>query len=250
MLVSSDAGGEITMILEEVPPLPLSALPVGTGVSGRVTLNGASAANVGVYAYAKTGSGFKGNDFQATVRTNDKGEFALELPPGQYYLLARLRADKSVDLGPLHKGDLLGYDPRNPIVVEEGHYVAVSVPLVPLKMLKSLAESSTFRPGTIEGRIIDRDGRPVSGAYAALYEKPRMVERPAFRSEPAGADGRFQISVPVPGSYFLGARSGYGGAPAVGGWFGAWNGNAEHSISIKRGDTRVGIEIVVDRQRE
>jgi hypothetical protein len=247
LLVSSEAGGEITLMLEEVPPPPTLVPLAGAGVFGRVTLGGVPTADVGVYAYAKTGSGFKGNDFQTTVRTNAKGEFTLELPPGRYYLLARLRADNSVDLGPLHKGDLLGYDPGNPIVVEEGRYAATAIPVSRLKMIKSLVESSTFRPGTIEGRIVDRDGRPVSGAYAALYQNPRMVDRPAFRSEPTEANGLFQLSVPVPGSYFLGARSGYGGAPAAGGWFGVWGGSADHSILIKTGEVRAGVEIVVDR---
>jgi len=246
LLVSSETGGEITLTLEEVPPLP-SAPPAGTGVFGRVTLGGAPAAAVGVYAYAKASSGFKGNDFQATVRTNAKGEFALELPPGRYYLLARLRSDNSVDHGPLHKGDLLGYDPGNPVVIVEGRYTVTAIPVSRLKMLKSLVESSTYRPGTIEGRIVDRDGRPVSGVYAALYENPRMVDRPTFRSEPTGADGRYQLSVPVPGSYYLGARSGYGGAPSADGWFGVWGWSADHLISIKTGEVRAGVEIVVDR---
>jgi hypothetical protein len=236
-------------MLEEVPPPP-SDLPSGTGVFGRVTLGGAPAADVGVYAYSMTSSGFKGNDFQATVRTSAKGEFALELPPGRYYLLARLRADNSVDLGPLHKGDLLGYDPGNPVVVEEGHYAATAIAVSRLKMLKTLVESSTIRPGTIEGRIVDHDGHPVSGAYAALYVNSRMADRPAFMSEPTGVDGRFQLSVPVPESYFLGARSGYGGAPVAGGWFGVWGGSADHSILIKTDEVRAGVEIVVDRVRQ
>jgi hypothetical protein len=245
LLVSSETSEIVTLMLEEVSPLP-SSPTAGTGVFGRVTLGGVPVADVGVYAYAKTGSGFKGDDFQATVRTNAKGEFALELPPDRYYLLARLRADNSVDLGPLHKEDLLGYDPRNPVVVVKGRFAPSAIPVARLKMVKSRAESSAFLPGTIEGRIVDRDGRPVRGAYAALYEKPSMAGRSVFRSEPAGADGRFKLSVPIPGSYFLGARSGYG-SPVAGGWFGAWGGSADHSIQIKTGEFLAGVEIVVNR---
>lgn len=247
LLVSSAISGEITLTLDKVPPLP--AVPTsGTGIFGRVTLKGAPVAGVGVYAYAKTVSGFKGNDFQALVRTNAKGEFTLDLPPGRYYLIARLRtADKSVSLGPLHKNDLLGYDPRNPVVVKEGHVASAAIPMTRLQMLKPHAEYSTFRLATIVGRIVDRSGRPVSGAYAALYDNPQMINRPTFRSVPTGADGKFNLSVPLPGKYFFGARSGYGGPPAAGGWFGTWGGNADHSISVKAGEVRSGIEIVVDR---
>jgi len=246
-LVSSEASEVITLTLEEVPPLPAStASPTGTGIFGRVTRNGVPVADAGVYAYAKTGSGFKSDDFQATVRTNAKGEFALELPPDRYFLLARLRADKSEGIGPLHKGDLLGYDPRNPIVVTQGRSVASAIPMARLRQIKSRAESSAFPPGTIVGRIVDREGRPVPGAYAALYQNPKMIGRPAFMSERVGADGRFSLSVPIPGSYFIGARSGYG-TPAAGAWFGVWGGSADHSLPIKMGEVRAGVEIVVDR---
>lgn len=245
LLVSSETSEIVTLMLEEVQPLP-SSPPSGTGVFGRVTVNGVPVPDVGVFAYAKTGSGFKGDDYQATVRTNAQGEFALKLPPDRYYLLARLRADNSVDLGPLRKEDLLGYDPENPVVVKEGQFSASSIPASRLKMVKTRIESSVFLPATIEGRIIDRDGHPVQGAYAALYEKQNMSGRSVFRSEPVGADGKFKFSVPIPGIYFLGARSGYG-SPTAGVWLGTWGGSDNHSIQIKSGEIRPAIEIVVER---
>lgn len=244
--VSSEVSEMITLMLEEVPPPLTAPAPPGTGIFGLVTLNGAAVPDVGVYAYAKTGSGFKGDDFQATVRTNEKGEFALELPPDRYYLLARLRSDNSVDLGPLHKEDLLGYDPGNPVVVKKGHYTATTIPVARLKMVKSRAESSAFPQGVIEGRIVDRKGHPVQGAYAALYDKSNMSGRSVFRSDPTGADGRFKLLVPTPGSYFLGARNGYG-SPTAGTWFGQWRGSADHAIMIKKGELRTGVEIIVDK---
>jgi hypothetical protein len=244
-LVSSETSEVITMILEEVPLPPLSPPLKGTGVFGRVTLEGVPVSNVGVYAYAKTGSGFKGDDFQAVVRTNAEGEFQMNLPPAEYYLLARLRADNSVDIGPLRKDDLLGFDPVNPVVVAKGRFTTSAIPVARLKMVKSRAESSAFRPGTIEGRIVDLDGHPVQGAYAAIYENPNMTGRSVFRSDPVGTDGRFSLSVPIPGNYFLSARSGYGTPDS--GWFGAWNGSADHSIPIKSGEVHADVEIIVNR---
>jgi hypothetical protein len=140
---------------------------------------------------------------------------------------------------------MLGYDPGNPIVVESGRYTPSAIPVAQLKMIK-LVETPAFKPGTIEGRIIDHHGRPVPGAYAALYDNLRMVGRAVFRSDPVGADGKFLLSVPVPGEYFLGARSGYGSAPAAGGWFGAWDGPADHSIKIMTGEARF-VEIIVNQ---
>ena len=246
--VSSEVGGGITLTLDEVPPPPTD-VPSGTGIYGRVTLDGAPVPDVGIFAYTKDGSGFKGNDYLATVRANAKGEFTLPVPPGRYYLLARLRSNDSVRLGPLHKGDLLGYDPGNPVVVEDGRYATTAIPLTRLRMIK-LVESPEFAPAIIEGRIVDREGHPVSGVYAALYDNLRMIGRSVYRSDPAGADGRFRLSVPVPGSYFLGARSGYGGAPAAGTWFGTWPGSVDHSIELKTGEVRSGIDVVVTRLKK
>ena len=246
LTISSEISETLTLMLEEVPPPASFPPPAGTGVFGRVTLEGAPVADAAVFAYAKTGTGLKADDFQATVRTNAKGEFVLELPPDRYFLLARLRADHGVYIGPLHKGDLLGYDPVNPIVVEKGRYAASAIPMTKLRMDKSRAESSAFLPGTIEGRIIDRDRRPVPGVYAALYQNANLVGRPDFMSNTTGADGRFTLYVPVPGSFFLGARSGYG-IPDAGARFGTWGGSVDHSISIKSGEVRSGIEIVVER---
>jgi hypothetical protein len=249
LLVSSEIGGEITLVLEEVPqPLAPHVVPAtGSGIVGRVMQGRLAVADAGVYAYASTDSAFKGNDFEALVRTNSSGEFTLPLPPGKYYLLARLRADNSVDLGPLHKGDLLGYAPQNPLVVEQGHFTTSIVPVVPLKMLRSLAESSAIKPVIIDGQIVDRSGQPMTGVYAALYGNPNMVDRPSFRSEPTGPDGRFQLTVLVPGEYFLAARTGYGGAPPSGGWFGKWSEKTGPAISVKTGTDRTEIKIVVDR---
>lgn len=247
LLVSSEISESITLMLDEVPPLsPMPPPPPGTGINGRVTHNGAPVAAIGVFAYANPDSAFKGDDFEALARTDDRGEFVLNLPPGRYYLLARLRGDNSVDIGPLHKNDLLGYEPNNPVTVQKGRYTTAAIPAFRLKMVKSRAESSAFPSGAIEGRITDRDGKPVPGVYAALYENQGMGGRSVFRSEPVGADGRFVISVPVPGKYFLGARNGYG-YPAPGGWSGRWNGSPDHSIQVKSGESRNDVTIIVDR---
>ncbi len=244
--VTSENSEVITLLLTEVPPLPTAAPPPGTGVYGLLTLDGAPVADAGVFAYAKTGTGLKADDFQAMTRTNAKGEFALALPPNRYFLLARLRTDHSVAIGPMHKGDLLGYDPMNPLVVEQGHYAPAAIPMFKLRMEKTRAESAVLPPGTIEGRIVDHAGHPVAGAYAALYHNPKLIGMPVFLSELTGADGRFTLSVPVPGDYFLASRSGYG-RPLAGSWFGAWGGSGDHSLKLKLGETRSGVEIVVAR---
>ena len=250
-LISAENSEEITMLLQEVPSLPAeSAAPKnGSGVYGVVTYNGAPVADAGVFAYAKTGTWLRADDYEAMGRTNEKGEFVLKLPPNRYYLLVRLRTDKGVYIGPMRKGDLLGYDPRNPIVVEAGRYAASAVPMFKLRMEKTRGASSALPPAKIRGRIVDSGGHPVRGAYAALYLNQKMVGMPVFISDLTGEDGQFELSVPVQGGYFLCSRSGYG-RPLAGSWFGPWKGNADHSIHVKFGEVRSDVKITVDRLSE
>ncbi|MDA8417548.1 MAG: carboxypeptidase-like regulatory domain-containing protein [Desulfobacteraceae bacterium] len=244
--VTSANSEVITLLMEEVPPPATVAPPKGTGVCGVVTLEGAPVDGAGVFAYSKTGTGLKADDFQAMVRTNAKGEFAFDLPPDRYFLIVRLRADHSVSVGPMHKGDLLGYDPMNPVVVKQGRYTSAAIPMLRLRMEKTRSESAVVPLGSIEGRIADRAGHPVEGAYAALYLNPKMIGIPVFLSDPTGADGRFKMLVPVPGRYFVAARSGYG-RPLAGSWFGAWGGSEDHALKIKLDEVRTGVDIAVDK---
>jgi hypothetical protein len=66
-------------------------------------------------------------------------------------------------------------------------------------------------------------------------------------SDLTGEDGRYRLAVPVPGTYFLGARSGYGGSPQPGGFYGRYEGNPAHVISIREGERLTGIDIVVSQ---
>lgn len=247
---SSGSIGEVSLILEELASVPLppatSSPPGVSGVFGRVTNGGKGLANITVFAYPKADTGFRGNDFKASVKTDKDGLFLMDLPPGKYYLLARQRSDSGV-AGPLKKGDFIGFEPGNPVIVDEGRLASSSIPATQLRMIKSSHEATASKgTAVVEGRVVDKGGKPVVGVYAALYPKDAGVTgRPIFQSESSDVEGRFVLPVPVPGTYLLGARTGHGGVPADGTPFGSYGGTPDHSISLKSGERRTGIEIVV-----
>jgi hypothetical protein len=198
-----------------------------------------------VSAYLGTETVFRDPGFAFSAPTGEDGAFLLDLPPGRYHLVARKRAGGGV-AGPLRKGDRFGYYAANPVTVSAGHYARVTIPVTLLRLRNPPSYSPEYdAASSIQGRILGTDGKPRKGVYAALYDNPDLLNRPVFLSEVTGDDGRYHLPVPVPGTYCLGARSGYGGAPAPGSFYGRYEGNPEHSVTLKEGDRLTGIDIVV-----
>ena len=238
---------EFFLELEEVlePPPITGDEPEGTGVAGLVMESNVPLEGAHVFAYTRTDSGFRDPGFAASAPTGTEGRFFLSLPPGTYYLLVRKRASGGM-AGPLRRGDSFGYYPGNPVSVAPGLVTRVAIPATHLK-LRNVPPYSPKYPASsfIEGRILDRNGNPRKGVHAALYDNPELLNRPLFLSETTGEDGRYRLPVPVPGRYYLGARSGYGGMPGPGDSFGRYEETADHSIDVQAGRHLSGIDIVV-----
>lgn len=249
--IAAGVAQEIFLSLEEFQqaPAPVPAPDGSSGVSGRVTAAGAPAAQTHVFAYLRPGGGFRDMGFAASSPAGPDGEFALDLPPGAYWLVARRRAGGGM-AGPLRKGDAFGYFAGNPVVVEPGWITRVILPVTVLKLRNPPVYSEgSGAAAFLEGRILGRDGSPRRGVYAALYDNPDLLNRPVFLSDVTGEDGRYVLPVPVPGTYFLGARNGYGGSPAPGDLYGRYEGNPEHAVTVRAGERLSGIDLVVDEVR-
>jgi hypothetical protein len=245
------SGGETREIfvgLEECvpPPLTVGETPGGTGVAGIVVSGGSPAPGAYVYAYLRTGTAFRDLGFAASAPTGPDGSFLMDVPPGDYYLLARRREAGGI-AGPMRKGDLFGYYPGNPVTVSSGRYARVAIPATVLKLRNAPSYSGGYKAAAfVEGTIRGVGGKPRAGVYAALYDNPDLLNRPVFLSDVTGVDGRYRLPVPVPGKYYLGARSGYGGSPVPGDFYGRYEGNPEHAVVLREGETLRGIDIVVD----
>jgi len=245
-------GETINMGVNGTPVLPVEvkSKPGGTGIRGRIYADGKPLPRTRVTLYQDTSTIFRGIGY-ASVVTNNNGDFAFSLEPGEYYVIARKRMSND-KMGPLSEGDFFGFAHDNPVRVEADHFSMISVN-ASTKQVKvkqggqDITLGGTVKAGatTISGVIRDQAGQPVANVYAAAYRDSMMTQKPDFISTPTGPDGSFTITVSEGGEYFVGARNTLGGPAERGDLLGRYAGNEDHMVTIATDEKLTGIDIVV-----
>jgi hypothetical protein len=213
------------------------------GVSGRlVNAAGDPLDRAYVYVYTEAGTGLIGPSYGEAVQVDGDGRFRIDLPAGRYHLVARRRADGS-RAGELTPGDLNGSYPGNPVVVRSGEQLVLGgFPLAaidPAVHARRQAQGTFAATGTtLSGKVLDPQGEPVSGVHVFAYLDRRMVGKPVHISAPTGADGTFLLHLGTGGTYFVGARSNYGGPLEPGEWVGTFDGRPDHAVTVAKGEAQ------------
>lgn len=210
-------------------------------LSGRVVHQGLPVARAFVYLYTETGGDMMGPSYGEAVQTDAEGRFSVELPAGRYSLVARKRADggRSGELAP---GDLNGVYAANPVELRrDEHLQLADLPLVAVDAKEHARRQAEgfFTPTDtrLQGQIVDTEGRPVSGVYVFAYLDSRMVGKPVHLAAPTDANGAYRIYLAEGGTYFVGARSAYGGPLEPGEWVGTYEGRPDHGVTVDKGAT-------------
>jgi len=252
------------------------------GIGGRVIYKETPLRHGSVTAYRLDDEPFRGMG----VLTNslpDEGTFWFDLAPGRYVVIARQRQEPDA-IGPLKKGDLFCYTSANPIEVNPAHACQVDLRCYPRDDLdhflgqdvqdprgkrlaarkdSSLEKASIQETGKgggsidgpiaiIAGRVTDLDGGPMPGLVVSAYPADDL---PLFQmyvlrfkaDSIAKTDdkGFFRLEMKA-GAYYLVAREKVGDAPNEGERYGLYEGSANHSLSVKGGETKTGVQIVVE----
>ena len=248
--VSAAAAGEVNLQVVRREPLTITkgggpnATIAGVLVGPRGPEESAT-----LFAYPDATSDFRGPDLTGPLGsllggTGPDGRFSLELPPGTYFLTAAKRKAGTA-LGPLQAGDLFGFFDGNPLRLQEGQKASVTIRLT--EKLRQQESAAALAPGTtgIRGRIIDPTGRPVPGVFAFATTDPNLIgAMPPYHSRPVGPDGSFFIELPG-GTFFVGARTGFGGPPQPGQWQGMLGDANIRAITVERGKLVDGVDITV-----
>lgn len=224
---------------------PEGPVEIETGIAGMVTDAGKPVPGAVVTVYPDLSSQLKGFGLGMSNPTDENGRFEMPLPAGNYYLVVRVR-QSGMFAGPLRAGDKFGYLPANPVVVNEGQIARVQIPLIEVPEKVERYAASLFGSTRISGRILDADGKPVAGLRALLYDDSTMLNRPLYVSQPSDAEGRYVISFPKGGRYYLAARDQLGGTPGPGELYGRYQGTPDHSVRVRTGKHLEEIDLTVD----
>lgn len=220
-----------------------------TGVKGRIVHDRQAVANAFIYVYSEKSAGLIGPSYGEAVRSGADGSFTIPLPAGTFYLAARKRADGARS-GDVDGGDLNGSWPRNPVTLTHGETIDLgdfAVTVVSDKSRKERLEQGKFAltDTSLRGRMVDQDGKAVSGVYAFAYLDSRMVGKPIYISAATGSDGLFELRLGDGGTYYIGARSTFGGPLEPGEWVGTYDARPNHMVEVKKGEVLDLDKIVV-----
>ncbi len=214
--VQVTAGGfrNVGFNLVKVPAEAPARAAERSGITGELSFQGEPLERAYLYVYKTPDKGFKGPGY--FIQPVAKGSFRLNLPPGEYYLLARKR-ERGGQFGPIEIGDYFNYYYGNPVRIEPGKVREVKIETI--TRLSMLEEDVVAFHG-VRGQVLDAAGRPQAKMYVFAYRSPEMTGTPDYFSPTTGADGRFELPLPDAGPYYLLARQAFGGPAGEGELYG------------------------------
>ncbi len=185
-------------------------------VAGKMTVEHGqkTVAGVRLLAYPSSTPSLAGEAPLASVPTGDDGLFSLDLPPGEYFFLAR-------------GAGLFSYYGRNPVTVSEAGLEAMNLGLVdeqaPVTAVKLQVDTGAYGMTTVEGK-------PLSGVIVYVYTdlNDRLKGMGIGMGAPTDETGEFEFPLPA-GTYYLLARQrqsgGFAGPLRAGDYIGYYPGN-------------------------
>ena len=250
------------------------------GIGGRVLYKELPLSRGSVTAYTFDDAPFRGIGVLTNSISND-GNFWFDLAPGSYVMIARQRQDDT-SIGPLKKGDLFCYTAANPIEVHPAQACTIDLLCYPRDDLDNYVTQNFSDPRGIKqharheaslekasiqgtgdhtssssrsmlaGRVTDLNNTPMPGlvvsAYPAddlpLFQMYILRFKSNFLAK-TDAKGYFRLEVKQ-GTYYLVAREKVGDAPNSNEFYGLYEGNSNHSLSIKDGEAINGIQLQVE----
>lgn len=238
-----------------------------TGIKGVITYDDKPLSDAYLLIYSNKDSDFRGPVNILSRPTDNEGNFNIELPPGTYYVLAKKKKNTDVSrfynvyqegrnpmgniaAGPLSQDDYFSYYHNNPVTVNEGTCVNISLAAINKLSSDEITHNNYFTPTKIEGIVKDTAQKPVQGLQVFAFRRRMMgAEKPAFVSNLTGADGKYIIYFNDYGLFYLMARDFVGRTPKYNDTFGYYFGTEDHSIAIKENTALNNIDIIVEKRQ-
>jgi hypothetical protein len=133
------------------------------------------------------------------------GDYRTEIPAGRYWVVARVRS--GAGYGPLAIGKRHSGEARE-IEGDAGSEVVLDFIVADVREMARSQRKTGDDYRKVEGRILDREGKPVQGAYAFARGEKNKTGLPDFMSPKSDADGSYTLYL-SPGSFCLGGGVAY-----------------------------------------
>lgn len=219
-----------------------------TGITGRIVTHdtGTPVADAYVNVYPDTLSNLLGPSQFISSPTDADGQFLIEAPPGDFYIVARKRVSGDPS-GPLSPGDLYSEHQRVKTTVVAGRLSIVDLAVAPMQapmFFKKAVTEQTTKTG-VRGILVDSTGKPVPGSFAVAYSNDDMRRLPDFASTLSDGDGHFVLYLPQGGTYYLGARVHAWDMPRPGELYGKYGGDTASPVTVATDSFIENIRIVL-----
>lgn len=183
----------------------------------------------------------------AGTSIDGEGKFTMRVPAGNYYLVMRQRTGKNF-AGPPQEGDLQYY-----ARLKNGDAIIYKIAAGQTTDLGTVTAAEPYKKEKtwamdnmtgITGTVTDDQGLPVAGVRVLAYDSSKMQGKPLYASSETGPDGKYFLNVTLSGSYYLKARTHYGGGKPINGEFiGGYGKPTATAVAIEKGHVRKNIDI-------
>ena len=155
----------------------------------------------GVKIYAYDDSNIRRPADYISPPTDISGSFKITLPPGPYWIVARLRQNDA-KYGPLLPGDKHSGSPIK-IDLMPGERFDEDFVIADLKETSQLNVKFDTSFIKVEGVLRTKEGEPVENAYAFANRQAAAKKIPDYVGAWTGHDGKFTLFLPE-GTYYFG----------------------------------------------
>ncbi|WP_305046020.1 carboxypeptidase-like regulatory domain-containing protein [Geoalkalibacter sp.] len=213
--ILTNVGFNLIRIGEQTPPVQGAQ----SGIEGEIRFEDELLERAYLYVYTDPAKGFKGPGY--LIQPVEKGRFRLRLPPGDYWILARKRAQGG-QFGPIEIGDYFNYYHGNPVRIAAGEMHQVRIETITRLALLEEGEKAAFRG--LRGQVVGPEGQALAGVRVFAYRSAEMTGHPDAFSPATDETGRFELALSHPGPWHLLARQSFGGPAQEGEWYGRLEG--------------------------
>lgn len=227
-----------------------------SGIKGRIVMKSTGEPVHKAYVYGYVGKiqtraaelGIIGITDWVSHGSAEDGTYKLDLPPGEYYIGARKRAN-GLNYGPLYRGDF--YDHRyaiKGITIRKGKYKNLDFELKELKepmFFQGLTAAEKVTDTGIRGKLLNENGEHIPGSFVMGYSDDDMQRAPDFASTLTDDDGNYTLYLPKGGRYWLAGRFYAMKMPQKDEPFARYEGSPDHSIMVEEGQFLEGIDMVL-----